>query len=891
MSLAPGTRLGHFEITGSLGAGGMGEVYRARDTRLGRDVAIKVLPPEFARDAERLGRFENEARAAAALNHPNILAVHDVGAENGVAFMVAELVEGQTLRQLLDDQTLTVSRVIDLAGQMADGLAAAHARGLVHRDLKPENVIITPESRAKILDFGLARSVTSENAAEASAPTRVVTAPHMVLGTAGYMSPEQAKGQPADHRSDVFAFGCVLYEMLSGKRAFPGETAIEAMSAVVREAPAPPTSTPARPMPPALLRIVERCLEKSPSARFQSTIDLAFALKSLSSVDSGATVVGASVAAAPIRRALMSWLPWSVAAAAVLASAAMVWSLSRAEAPAPPSLPLTRLPLPLPHEAAFSENSPIAPFPAVSPDGRYLALLLVKGNAPPSLWLHSMKGLEARHLVAESTQTNLPFWSPDGRSIGFFSNGRLKRVDVESGVVQDLAAAIYDGGNTWGGGAWSPDGTIIFGGPNGLERVPAGGGTPTPLTTFNAERKDVAHRHPTFLPDGRHFLFQVYPERAVWMGSLDEPGTTRLMSADSKAVYAPPGWLLFVRQNTLFAQRFDAATRQLGGEPVPVVDNVRTNEINGRSAFGVSANGVLAYRGGDVHTAATLTWIDREGRTVGTLGDSPAIHNTMAFVPGDRTLITHIHDDDREGGDLWAVDLERGSRVRVVTAPGHDFGPVVSPDGARLAWTSARSGRSAIYQKSLNGPGEPSLWIDLDVPVTVSGLNRNWVVFSAQDTIRGLDIWVAPVDDVGKRRPYVQTDFSESSGVLSPDERWMAYRSNESGSNEVYVRPFPDAQGGVWRISSSGGAEPRWGADGRELFYFMAGGGLASVTFDGARAIPVIGQPRLLLRDVDATPSYLALSTGQRFLVARRPPVGEAPLTIITNWLELVAGR
>jgi Tol biopolymer transport system component len=518
-------------------------------------------------------------------------------------------------------------------------------------------------------------------------------------------------------------------------------------------------------------------------------------------------------------------------------------------------------------------------------------MLLVKGNNATSLWLHTMKGLETREIVAEDSPVSLPFWAPDGRAIGFFANSRLKRVDVESGVVQDLTPAVYDGANPWGGGAWSSDGTIIFGGPKGLERVSAAGGTPTPLTTLDAGRKDIAHRHPTFLPDGRHFLFHVHPDRSIWMGSLDEPGVTRLLTADSKAVYAPPGWLLFVQQNSLFAQRFDARTRQLAGEPVPVAENVRTNELNGRSAFTVSANGVLVYRAGDVSVSAALTWVDRAGRTVSTIADAPAAHNSMALVSGDRTLITHIHDDDQDGGDLWSVDLERGSRVRIVTAPGHDIGPVVSPDGTRLAWTSNPSGRNDIYQKPLNGQGAPTQWISLEQSLNVTGLSRHWVVFSAQEPTRSLDIWVAPVDDVSKRRPYLQTAFLENEGRLSPDERWMAYHSNETGGTEVYVRPFPDAQGGVWRVSSEGGIVPRWSADGRELFFFVAGGGLASVAFDGARATPNIGQPRVLFRDADAVPSYLASSTGQRFLIARHPPAGETPLTVVTNWLELLAGR
>jgi eukaryotic-like serine/threonine-protein kinase len=885
MPLAAGTRLGPYEIVAAIGAGGMGEVYRARDTRLDRDVAIKVLPPDVAGDPERLDRFENEARAAAALNHANILAIYDVGTDGGVSFMVSELLDGQTLRQLLEEQTLAVSRAIDLAAQIADGLSAAHAQNLVHRDLKPENIFVTPAGRAKILDFGLAKFVAAQ-AAGLNAPTRAATAPHMVLGTAGYMSPEQVKGQPADHRSDVFAFGCVLYEMVAGRRAFGGDSTMDAMSAILRETPPPASSTAARPIPPGLLRIVERCLEKAPPARFQSTTDLAFALKSLSSIDSGATLTLPAVAPARASR-WRALMPWSVAALAAVVAAGTLWNATRAPVAEEPP-PVVRLTLQLPDDLRFSDNAPIAPFPTLSPDGRYLALVLVKGNELPTLFVHTMKGRETRQ-VPGSAGVFLPFWSPDGRSIGFFGQGKLKRVDVETSASQVIADALFDGSASHGGGAWAPDDTIIFSGPEGLNRVPAGGGPPVPLTRLDASRREAAHRHPTMLPDGRHFLFQVAPDRAIWMGSLDAPQTTRLVGADSKAMYVPPGWLVFVRQNTLYAQRFDPGTRTLQGDLVPVVEDVRTAEVNGRSAFSVSSNGVLVYRAGDVNIERTLGWRDRTGKPIGTTSDRPGAYAWLRFLAGDRSIVTHLHDDDQGGGDLWAIDLDRGARVRLTSDAGHDQFPIVSPNGSRVAWSSDRLGRAAIYQRPTNGTGADQLWIKLDVPVTPTDWSPNWLVFSAHDPKHRSNIWVAPVTDVEKRRPYLETDFVENEGRLSPDERWMAYASDETNSPEVYVRPFPDGQAGVWRITAAeGGGNPFWRADGRELFYF-ASRKLLSVTFDGSGAVPKVGQPQVVFALPDADARYLAVTRdGQRFLVAQAPSAGETPMTVVTNWLGLL---
>jgi Tol biopolymer transport system component len=894
MPLAHGTKLGPYEILSAIGAGGMGEVYRARDARLGRDVAIKVLPPDVAGDAERLARFQDEARAAAALNHANILSIYDVGTEGGVSFMVSELVEGQTLRHLLDEQTLGVSRVIDLAGQIADGLSAAHARSLVHRDLKPENVIVTPDGRARILDFGLAKSVTPE-AGDVNAPTRAATAPHMVLGTAGYMSPEQVRGQAADHRSDVFAFGCVLYEMLASRRAFGGDSTADSMSAILRESPAPPASTPARPIPPALARIVERCLEKAPAARFQSTTDLAFALKSLSSVDSGATAIQSAAALArPARSARwIAWLPWGVAAIAAAIAAMAAWNSTRVPVAEEPP-PVVRLNLALPPGVRFSPSAPIAPFPAISPDGRYLALVLRKGNEGGSLWIHTMKGLETREIYSGRIAV-LPFWSPDSRSVGFFAEGKLMRAGVDGSGVQEIADVPFDGNGPQGGAAWAPDGTIIFGGLGGLRRIPSTGGVATPLTKVDAGRKEESHRHPTFLPDGRHFLFQAAPERAIWISSLDDPGTTtRLMAADSKAMYAAPGWLLAVRENTLFAQRFDERTRQLQGESIALVDDVRTSELNGRSAFSVSSNGLLVYRAGDVSLMRTLAWMDRTGKAVGSSSDRPAGYVDFDFLPGERAVVAHLHDDDLGGGGLWTIDLDRGTRVRLTSGSRHDFNPVLSPDGSRVAWAAVHEGRAAIFQRPASGAGNDQLWIKLDVPVLARHWSSNWLVLDAVDPKSRQDIWVASAPDAQNRRAYLATDFNEGGGRLSPDERWMAYWSDDTGPRGVYVRPFPDAGAGVWPVSAlEGGEMPFWRPDGKELFYFaFQPRRLMAVTVDGSGASPKFGEPKVLLESLDADRRFVAVTRdGQRFLVARSAETGETPLTVVTNWLGLLQGK
>ena len=551
MPLAPNIRLGRYEVRSKIGEGGMGEVYLARDPKLGREVAIKVLPASFSADAERLARFEQEACAAGALNHPNILSVYDVGTENGGPYVVSELLEGESLREKLSGGPPPQRKVLDYASQIARGLAAAHERGIVHRDLKPENVFITSDGRAKILDFGLAKLTQADgDQAQTGIPTRRVdTDPGAVMGTAGYMAPEQVRGQKIDHRADIFSFGCILYEMLTGRRAFRGESAVDTLSAILKEDP-PDLSESNRHVSPALERLVLHCMEKSPAARFHSTSDLAFALEALSGSDTvsgpSATVL-TTIPERPKDRERLAWVAVSgVLLLSTLAFAALYFRRVPAETTA-----ATRFHIAPPEKSYFG-----GPF-AVSPDGRRLILRAIT-EGKVLLWVRALDSLTAQPL-AGTEEAVYPFWSPDSRFIGFFSGGKLKKMEATGGPVQTLCDAPEPRGGTW-----NADGVIVFTPKvaDVLYRVSAAGGAPVPVTTLNESRKEDSHFHPQFLPDGRHFLYYAYSPRrestGIYVGSLDSKETKLLVNADASAAYAPPGYLLFMRERTLMAQGFDA---------------------------------------------------------------------------------------------------------------------------------------------------------------------------------------------------------------------------------------------------------------------------------------------------------------------------------------------
>ncbi|HMG32761.1 MAG TPA: protein kinase, partial [Blastocatellia bacterium] len=618
MSLATGTRFGPYEIISPLGAGGMGEVYRARDTRLGREVAVKVLPSSFSDDEQRLHRFEQEACATGALNHPNILAIHDVGKHDGSSYVVSEPLEGETLRERMAGTALPQRKAIEYSLQIARGLAAAHEKGIVHRDLKPDNIFITKDGRVKILDFGLAKlTEPAVGQSKTDLPTRRIdTDPGMVLGTVGYMSPEQVRGRPVDHRADIFSFGAILYEMLTGKRAFHGESAAETMSAILREDP-PDLSESNKNVSPALERVVGHCLEKNPEERFHSARDLAFAIEALS----GSTPTSTQTAATPTlgprwikRRELIAWIAAAIFLLALLAVLPIVIVHLR-RAPSETTAAATRFLIYPPEKATFS-----GPF-TVSPDGRRVALRCTS-EGKTLLWVRALNSLTAQPLAGTEDAT-LPFWSPDSRFIGFFSGGKLKKIEATGGPAQPLCDAPQGSS----GGAWNAEGVIIFHPrfSDALYRVSAAGGAPAPLTTLDASRKEVAHVYPQFLPDGRRFIYLAISAQrensGIFVGSLDSKETKLLVNAYQAAAYARPGYLLFMRERTLMAQSFDADRLELRGEPFPVAEQVdlpMTSEPR-YAYFSVSETGVLVYRRGSSRNFQ-LTWFDRSGKQLGTVG-------------------------------------------------------------------------------------------------------------------------------------------------------------------------------------------------------------------------------------------------------------------------------
>jgi serine/threonine protein kinase/Tol biopolymer transport system component len=897
MALTAGTRLGPYEIAAQIGAGGMGEVYRARDVRLDRQVALKVLPPEVAADPDRLRRFEQEARAAASINHSNILALYDIGSESGLSYIVTELLDGRTLRQMLDEEQLSIPRAVEIAAQIADGLSAAHGRGVVHRDVKPDNIFITVEGRAKILDFGLAKAIDDAGRPESS--TRTGTAAHVVIGTAGYMAPEQVRGQTIDYRADIFAFGAVLYEMVSGQRAFRGDTVPDTMSAILREAPASISSTTTRPIPPAVLRIIDRCLDKSPGGRFQSTTDLAFALKSLSLSDASRLALPAATGWSSTRWALA--VPWILASglAFSLVAVTVLWWFTP-NAPAAPSSPVVRFEIEEPSVARFDPVAPVAPFAAISPNGERLVFSAAAPGGPTQLWVRSLRSLETRLLAGTEIElvgadnAPMPFWAPNSRTVAFFAAGKLRRVDVDTGEIQTICNAPRNDG-----GAWGPDGTILIPGADGaLYRVSSRGGTPAPVTVLPSKTPDTTHRLPSFLPDGRHFLFQSSADQSIWVGSLDGGPASRLIeSSNSGAAYAPPGYVLFIRQQSLVAQRFDPERLVLRGEPVVVADNVRTGGGNGRAAFTVSSTGILIYRPGSQVAAKSLAWYDRDTGRISTVGSTEADYFDLELFPDGRRALAHVHENP-EGGGLWTIDLPTGASTRLTQGSTHDQRPVISPDGKLVAWQSNRQRPPAVFRMAATGTGPGELWIGRPIRLEPTSWTRKWVVFSAGPP-QARDIHYAEPTSTDNSRPYLETAANEGAGRLSPDERWIAYESNENNLTQIFIGPFPDrARTRRWPVSGDQRAlNAIWSGDGKELFFLV--GPSAQVRSPGRIMVVSVGEedgglkvgPPRLLFDAERNIASITTLDGRRFLLAlsTAPARSAVPLSVVVNWPALIA--
>jgi Tol biopolymer transport system component len=888
----PGSRLGPYEVLRSLGAGAMGEVYRARDPRLGRDVAIKILPSAFSTDPDRLARFEQEARAAAALNHPNILAVFDIGRLDDAPYIVSELLEGSTLRDALSGSPIPVRRAVEYATQIARGLAAAHDKGIVHRDLKPENLFVTADGRVKILDFGLAK-LTQKDGEGTEAATRSNTDPGLVLGTVGYMAPEQVRGLAADHRSDIFAFGCVLHEMLSGRQTFRRETPMDTMTAILKEDPAD-LPLAERHIPPALARIVDRCLEKVPGARFQSTVDLAFALEALSSHTGGTRAI--ADVSTPGRRHRLTKPLVLVLGALVMVAIGMAAARYFAPTPTPRVARFLVSPpdgwaLPL-QAVGGAAAGPLA----VSPDGRQVAFVARESATGQSqIWIRSLDTLAAKGLVGTERGTS-PFWSPDSRELGFFADGKLKKLDVAGGPPVPLCDAA--GGIS---GSWSRSGVIVFSAGGALQRVSSSpGGVPAPATTQAAG--EGGHARPLFLPDGSHFLYRLVAPAAtrgaVFVASLDSQERIRLMDVDSTNVGYSQGHLIYLRETTLMAHPFDPDRLATTGEPFPVAERIQTFGVTPFGFFSASESGVLAYQTGTTSRTQRLEWLDRTGKTIETVGE-PASYEDLALSAEGRKAAVAFREAASPAINIWITDLDRnGLRKRLTSAATSDILPVWSQDGSRVAYTSTRGGDWDIYVKQASGAG-------VEQPLVAGPGNQGALDWSADGRflLYGsnypgpfFDLWVVPLTGNAKPFAYISTTANENFAEFSADGRWVAYQSNESGQAEIYVAAFDGvhaATGERWQISSGGGTTPRWRSDGKELFYVaaMPAGMLVATTVNGSgHAFTVDKAEQLFPLRRPVTPrypfEYAPSADGQRFL-ANNGPVVEgtaAPITVVLDW-------
>ena len=903
MPLSSGTRLGVYEVVGAIGAGGMGEVYRARDTRLNRDVALKVLPDAFARDADRLARFTREAQTLASLNHSNIAHVHGLEESGGVRALVMELVEGDDLSQRIARGAIPVDEALPIAKQIAEALEAAHQQGIVHRDLKPANIKVRLDDTVKVLDFGLAKALAPDQGSVratnlSQSPT--ITSPAMltgvgiILGTAAYMAPEQAKGQEADKRSDIWAFGCVLYEMLTGRRAFDGEDMTDVLGAVVRLEPhweALPSDVPA-----PVKTLLRQCLVKDRRRRVGDVAAVLFVLDHEAQPTPTATVA--------TRSNRFPWMVAALATTALIATAFVAWRMAR---PGTPATELVQFTIASPENASFGGppggGTGLNAQLAVSPDGRNI--VFVAGNQSAfHIWLRPVGSLSAK-AIAGTEGGAFPFWSPDSQFIAFFAGAKLKKVPIDGGpplVLSDATAPL--------GGSWSRDNVIVFGSVRaGLFRVPSAGGVPTAITTL-ADGED-AHRWPHFLPDGRHFFYTAVTGACcpaprpgvIKIGSLDqaEP-VAALLEADSSAIYASRH-VLFARDQTLMTQAFDPDTRQLSGDAVPVTAPV-SREGSRYTSASVSENGTLVYATGSLNSQE-LIWFDRAGKTLGTLGES-GVDANLSISPDERQVAVAQRTGSPENLDIWTVDIARNLRNRVTTGSQPESWPVWSPDGTRIVFASGLIGAATtevarLMQTLANGSGAAETLFEVTsvssrtcgprqcfVAPTDWSPDGRFVLFTLGGVFPATaDIWVAPLFGDRKPFPVVQTEFTETLATFSPDGRWIAYTTNETGQPNVYVQPFLRA-GGKYRISPNGGRNPHWRADGKELFYLAPDGAMTAVTIDATNEIAA-GPPDTLFQvgAVSANQAFSVARDGKRFLVSTRPQeAASVPLTVIINWIN-----
>jgi len=884
-TLKPGQTVARYRIVQEIGHGGMGVVYRAEDTKLKRTVALKFLPPAFAADPERLARFEREARLVASLNHPNIAAIYGLEEASGKRFLVLELVEGETLAQRIARGPLPADEALKICRQIAEGLEYAHERGIIHRDLKPANVKLTVEGQVKVLDFGLAKAQESAAGSAEDSPTLTVAATRegTILGTAAYMSPEQASGKPVDKRADIWSFGVVLWELLTGHRLFEAETVSHTLAEVLR-GPIDFDKLP-REMPAAIRGLLRRCLDRDVKNRLR---DIGEARIAIEATLAGETLLleGAPKPGGPSRL----WLAWSVAAVATVGLATVAFLHFRERPPAPTA--------PMRLQIAAPENATL--MLSLSPDGRKLAFIV--GDR---LWVHFLESGKSRDLTAGG---GTPFWSPDSRFIGYGSQGKLKKIEVTGGpptTLLDLSDIPAGAACS----AWNQDNVIVLGiSQVGLFRVPASGGVPVQITALDPARQENLHYCPSFLPDGRHFVYTRAStdeaKSAIYLGSIDakpeQQSSKPLVASNWQPAYASSadpstGYLLFIRGGTLMAQPFDNRRLQLKGQEAPIAEQVSDNGggTGGYAAFSASANNVLVFLQ-NVASDRQLTWYDREGKVMGTAGE-PGDYGNLALSPdGTRLAVTKERGAD---ANIWLLDLSRGgASTRFTFGSLRDTNPVWSPDGSSIIFSSNRDGTFNLYQKPANEGKDEELLLKSEEDKHATSWSRDgrFLLYTVVHPKTKEEIWVLRLGDK-KPVPFLSSEFNEGQARFSPDGHWVAYTSDESGQNEVYVQSFSMNSagtaveaGGKWKISDGFGTDPRWRGDGRELYYLSRGGGLLAVEIS-FNPVFRAGNPKPFGALAFAFGSsyggfqWDSAADGNRFLRLAAKS-GPQPYTVVLNW-------
>ncbi len=872
MSLVQGTKLGPYEIQWPLGAGGMGEVYRARDTRLERIVAIKILPAQFSSDPVRKQRFEREAKTISSLNHPHICVLYDIGHQDGIDYLVMECVEGETLARRLEKGPLLLDQVLKYGAQIADALDKAHCSGVVHRDLKPGNIMLTATG-TKLLDFGLAKpaaaavSATTLTATKQDSP---VTEQGTIVGTFQYMSPEQVEGKELDGRSDIFSLGAVLYEMVTGKRAFEGKSQLSVATAILEKEPEPVCAV--KPTTPATLdHAIKKCLAKSADERWQSARDLASELKWIT--ESGAQTVGTALRGGPgIKRERVALLIVAAVLGSVIAGA--VWWPS-------PKLPEQAMYFPAPMSFPARDM-------AVAPDGHTIAIVAylesVRKNA---LWIYELGSPGAR-ILGDTDGASYPFWSADGRSLAFFADGKLKKLELSGGPVQTVCDAPAARG-----GAWNKDGMILFA-PDvsgGLYRVSASGGTVTWISNPDPNRGEYSYRWPMFLPDGVHYLYMAANFTgqkgvdAIFVGSLDSNEKQFVVEAAANAAYAAPGYLLFYRDKNLLAQRFDPKRFALRGEPTIILTEIQYVPQVKRAAFAISDKGLLVAQRGSGVALSQPVWFDRKGNELGVVG-KPDVYGNVSIAPNGKSVAVEKTDMGSQKTDIWTYELQRDSAKRLTFDPSYHGTPIWSPDAVRLVFCSNREISNDLYMKNSDGAQEEKSVVHDDLNKFPNDWSRDgrYILYT-----RGTDLWTLMLPGL-KSSLLLEAPSVLRNGQFSPDGKWVAYASNETGKWEIYVTSFPEARG-RWQVSTGGGEQPRWRGDGKELFYLSSDGKImaASVTlganFDAGTPVALFqATPR---QPVSITELFVydVSRDGQRFLINTQVKQAEsAPMSVVLNW-------